>query len=229
MLVPQTRSAARTLTLASAIGVAACVCLAGDPPAAAPGQQAHAQSDQPVHRLVRLMTGAFASTEQAKADPDNFRDVHLHMTPIWTSRTDGPWLYVEQAMATSLDKPYRQRIYQLAPGAEPGTFESRVFELPGDPLAYAGKWNEPAAFDALAPESLTPRAGCTIVLRAEGDAFVGSTVDKNCLSSLRGATYATSEVRIDDSGLHTWDRGYDAQGTQVWGATAGGYQFVRVK
>jgi hypothetical protein len=26
----------------------------------------------------------------------------------------------------------------------------------------------------------------------------------------------------------TWDRGFDAEGKQVWGATAGGYIFRRV-
>ena len=62
--------------------------------------------------LATAMTGNFTSAEQAKADPD-FKVIHLHIAPIWTERTDGPWLYMEQAAASSLDKPYRQRIYHL--------------------------------------------------------------------------------------------------------------------
>jgi len=32
------------------------------------------------------------------------------MVQIWEERTDGYWLYVEQAIAGYQDKPYRQRI-----------------------------------------------------------------------------------------------------------------------
>ncbi|MFM7261470.1 MAG: chromophore lyase CpcT/CpeT, partial [bacterium] len=82
--------------------------------------------------VASLLTGHFTSAAQAKADPEFFV-FHLHMTPIWTDRADGPWLYVEQAMATALDKPYRQRIYRLvdrSDGAGSPKVESQVFELP---------------------------------------------------------------------------------------------------
>jgi hypothetical protein len=44
---------------------------------------------------------------------------------------------------------------------------------------------------------------------------------------LRGASYATSEVVITDEQLLSWDRGWDANGKQVWGAETGGYIFVK--
>ena len=46
-------------------------------------------------------------------------------------------------------------------------------------------------------------------------------------SDLQGAAYAVSEAIISPQGLLTWDRGFDAAGKQVWGATKGGYDFVR--
>jgi len=61
----------------------------------------------------------------------------------------------------------------------------------------------------------------------KGDHFEGGTVGEGCESTLSGATYATSEVTLDASTLESWDRGYDAEGTQVWGATAGPYVFDR--
>lgn len=181
-----------------------------------------------VQELAFWMTGSFSSAAQAAADP-NFYDIRLHMVPIWPSRSDGPWLYVEQAAATKLNEPYRQRVYRLV-AQEDGTIESRVFTLPGDPLRFSGKWVAPADFEALKPEDLELRAGCSLYLRRTPDgAYVGSTQGQGCESSLRGAAYATSEARITASGMHTWDRGFDAQGQQVWGATTGGYEFRKVE
>ena len=72
------------------------------------------------------------------------------------------------------------------------------------------------------------RGGCSIFLRADGPAFVGATRGEGCSSSLAGAAYATSEVTITRDVLTSWDRGFDAAGEQVWGATAGAYEFVRL-
>jgi len=52
---------------------------------------------------------------------------------------------------------------------------------------------------------------------------------KDCPSELRGAKYATSEVTISKNGFVSWDRGFDENGNQVWGAEYGGYDFLRVK
>ena len=60
-------------------------------------------------------------------------------------------------------------------------------------------------------------------------AFYGATRENDCESSLRGASYATSEVRLFADAMHSWDRGYDADGVQVWGATAGPYEFLRLE
>lgn len=175
--------------------------------------------------LASWMTGSFSSAEQAAADPEHFRDVRLHMAPIWTDRSDGPWLYVEQAMSDSEARPYRQRVYRLAMVKD--GFESAVYELPGDPLVFAGAWRSPELVSGLTPQDLTPRQGCSITLRFEDEAFRGATAGTNCVSTLRGAAYATSEVTIEEDRLISWDRGFDAEGWQVWGAEAGGYVFLK--
>lgn len=178
-----------------------------------------------VAEVAGHLIGSFSSEAQSKADAEFF-DVRLNMAPIWASRTDGPWIYVEQAMATTLDKPYRQRIYQLIDRGD-GSVESFVYELP-NPQARVGGWSDPSRFDADSPDSLVPRAGCSIVLRKVGDVWKGSTNERDCESSLRGASYATSEVTLRADGLDSWDRGFDAEGKQVWGAKKGAYQFRRV-
>ena len=97
----------------------------------------------------------------------------------------------------------------------------------GDPLALAGAWRAPARFDDFGPGELALRDGCSIYLTRVGDAYAGSTRGGGCASSLAGASYATSEVTIERDVLTSWDRGFDAAGTHVWGAVEGPYVFVR--
>jgi|694.fasta_scaffold00595_45 hypothetical protein len=176
--------------------------------------------------LEAWMSGSFSSEAQHRED-DRFFHIVLHMQPIWTSRQDGPWLYVEQAAAAKAETPYRQRVYRLRQG-EAGSVWSDVYTLPGDPLSFAGAWREPGRFDALDPAQLELRAGCSLLLVKQPDgAWQGSTEARNCASELSGAAWATSEARIEPQLLTSWDRGYAAEGKQVWGSKAGPYRFVK--
>jgi CpeT protein len=181
--------------------------------------------DSDLEQLTQWMTGAFSSEAQSLEDPD-FRHIVLHMARIWSDSTDGVWLYVEQAVAASADKPYRQRVYHLRRVGE-DLFASSVFTF-DDPLAKAGAWQQASPLSDLSPADLTERDGCTIYLvrRADG-AFAGSTLGRLCASSLRGATWASSEVVITADGMVSWDRGWDDAGVQVWGAEKAGYRFDR--
>jgi hypothetical protein len=175
---------------------------------------------------AKWMTGSFSSEAQAKRDT-SFLDIRLHIVPVWPNRTEARWFYVEQAAAGALERPYRQRVYRLMM-SETGTLESAVFTLPA-PLRFAGAWREKAPLSKLTPDSLSEREGCSVYLEREGKVFRGGTAGRRCASELRGAAYATSEVAIDEHGMTTWDRGWDAAGKQAWGSTAGPYEFRRVE
>jgi len=60
-------------------------------------------------QLVKIMSGSFSSEAQSTSDSAFFH-ISLKMKPIWPTKVGENWLYVEQAMASALDKPYRQRI-----------------------------------------------------------------------------------------------------------------------
>jgi hypothetical protein len=176
--------------------------------------------------LRNYMSGSFTSEQQSKNDSDFF-DIHLQMKPIWEERKDGFWLYVEQAIVSALEKPYRQRIYHVNL-LNDTTIISEVFEMKS-PMRFAGAYKNAAVLNSLTLDSLEARAGCGILLHARSNGtFVGSTKNQDCLSSLRGASYATSEVVIHKQLLVSWDRGWDATGKQVWGAVKSGYQFVKL-
>jgi hypothetical protein len=59
--------------------------------------------------------------------------------------------------------------------------------------------------------------------------FEGKTSEGTCPSDLRNAAYATSEVKLDRKKMCSWDRGYNKEGKQVWGATKGAYIFRRIR
>lgn len=176
-------------------------------------------------QLVNYMVGDFSSAAQSERD-SAFFDIRLHIRPIWKHDHPNHWLYVEQATAAAETKPYRQRVYKVEADGK-GGFKSIVYTLP-NPADWAGKYHDPTAFDQLKPSELSLREGCTVFLqRAKDGSFVGSTKGEGCESTIRGAKYASSKVTITPTMLLSWDQGFNAAGEQVWGATKGGYAFLK--
>ena len=176
-------------------------------------------------QLCGFMTGDFSSEIQSQNDTDYY-DIRLHMAPLWPDSKDGYWLYVEQAMASQPDKPYRQRFYKVIL-KDDFTIESMVYTI-NEPLRFAGAWAKPELLQGINTDSLETRTGCSIMLKKVAPGiYEGSTNGKDCPSNLRGASYATSQVTINSQKMVSWDRGFDKNGKQVWGAEKGGYVFLK--
>ena len=173
-------------------------------------------------RVYRALLGRFDSRAQALRDP-RYLAIQLLTCEVAVPDLGPRVMYVEQARADALNAPYRQRLYVVEP--EEGGVRSRVFEF-NTPAMVVGLCADPSRAD-VRPEDVVEREGCAVHLRADGTRFTGGTRGEGCESTLMGARYATSEVELRDDGLDSWDRGFNAQGTQVWGATAGAYRFVR--
>lgn len=177
-----------------------------------------------LEELYALMQGSFNSEKQSVSD-STYYNISLHMYPIWENK--GHYLYVEQALNSMQDKPYRQRVYEVTQ-LNDSIYSSAVYTLPNDSL-WIGKWRTPKAFDSIAPSQLVVREGCAVLLKRLGENhYQGSTDADNCKSSLRGASFATSTVEITPTKIESWDQGFDAEGTQVWGAEKGGYVFDKL-
>jgi len=180
-----------------------------------------------LEQLVTYMVGDFSSNLQSQQDSDYF-DIRLHIRPIWKSDKANHWLYVEQSVASAEDKPYRQRVYKVETDGDKG-FKSIIYTLP-EAMNWAGKYKNPEAFDVLKPSDLSLREGCTVFLSKQLDgSFAGATQGEGCESTLRGAKYATSTALVKPALLRSWDQGFDENGQQVWGATKGGYEFLKTK
>jgi hypothetical protein len=176
--------------------------------------------------LKEYMSGSFSSEQQSKNDSDYF-DIRLRMEPIWESTPNEFFLYVEQAMSSALEKPYRQRIYRVV--REPDErFVSYIYSV-NAPQRFVGKLGTDEVFSAITRDSLKLLDGCEVHLTfiPKMSQFEGSTGDHSCPSTRSGATYTTSRVVIGPKGMNSWDQGWNDAGVQVWGATKGGYEFLK--
>ncbi|MBU1219964.1 hypothetical protein KKF34_04175 [Myxococcota bacterium] len=168
--------------------------------------------------LIEWMTGYFSSEAQAATSTDQYHvDVRLHMVRIWPERMDGYWIYVEQAYATDLANPYRQRVYNVY---ESGSgWEDLIYAL-ASPQSYVGGWENPDDFEELTPENdliLKENCGLSFSWDEEEQNFYGSTSGNECTASIPGVAYLTSESRIAETFFTSWDLGYNDQGTIVMG------------
>ena len=174
--------------------------------------------------LFALMQGSFSSEIQSQVDSTYF-NISLHMYPIWKDK--GQFLYVEQALNTKQESPYRQRIYEVTQ-LNDSTYSSAIYTIENDSL-WIGKWKTPEAFDSLTLDKVSKKEGCEVMLkRLEPNYYKGETGEKTCESVLYGASYATSEVEILEDKIISWDRGFDAKDEPIWGAEKGGYIFNKM-
>jgi CpeT protein len=171
----------------------------------------------------RYLQGSFDSADQAAEDASYF-DIELTMCAVDAPELGELALYVEQAVAGS--DPYRQRVY-IIEEAEPvdTTARSVIYELTA-PNSWIGACDA-ADTPSFAAADVTKLEGCDVTVTWDGTTFLGGTVEGACLTDWQGAAYATSEVLLDAERLESWDRGWDADGNYVWGATAGPYVFMR--
>ncbi|XP_008791037.2 chromophore lyase CRL, chloroplastic isoform X4 [Phoenix dactylifera] len=152
--------------------------------------------------VAEALSGEKFSREQARRDPDNYFNIRMLMCPATEMVDDSRVLYFEQAFWRTPQKPFRQRFYMVKPC--PKEKKCDVEDI---------------------AEHLT-----TVHLsrceRGKRCLYEGSSPPGGFPNSWNGATYCTSELAIHKYGeVHTWDRGYDDEGNQVWGARGGPYEF----
>ncbi|NRD24829.1 hypothetical protein HNV10_16365 [Winogradskyella litoriviva] len=182
------------------------------------------KEDKELKELFALMQGSFNSAIQAEID-STYYNISLHMYPIWEDK--GNFLYVEQALSSAQNKPYRQRIYEVNRASD-STFSSAIYKLDADSL-WIGKWKNPKLFDSISLKDIALKEGCEVILhRIAPNQFIGKTGDKTCISTMRGASFARSEVEILEDKIISWDRGFDSNGNYVWGAEKAGYIFNKI-
>lgn len=170
--------------------------------------------------------GSFTSLEQSRGS-DEHSEVEAEIVRIWPERTDGVWLYQEQAIMDMPQlgkaRPYFQRIGHVYRDAD-GRFRRDNYELT-DPKAFIGAYADPSRFAALSPDQLGEQ-GCHNILTPIATGYWLSSVE-NCANDHRGAAQMFSIGIAEPDGFANWDRGVATDGSHVWGPPSGGYIFRR--
>jgi hypothetical protein len=200
--------------------------LAQDEASEQPQEQPQAQPAAPVEvtwseeefgRIADALTGSWKTTGPV-GDTDPI-EICMSVAPVRLDALPDA-LYVEIARADSLDRPYSKSFLQLY--RRQGAIRMRTLEL-RDPNSdtqnmVVGLWAAPEHMPQVRMEDL--RGTLDLELTSAGDGWVGETPYPYPNAS-NGAVEMTSHMKIAPGRLETADRGYDADGNVVWGASEG--------
>lgn len=181
-----------------------------------------------LEQLATFMQGSFRNEAQALSD-SSFFDLSLEVRQIWPERTDGYWLYMEQALTAARENPFRQRVYHLAQ-AEGDTILLSVYAIAGS-FQYAGAYNNDSILSSIQADSLQHKIGCHLYFTPQDapQRYMGVNKPGSCEVQVKGVSYLMSEVTVFADSLYSWDRGYNDKDEVVWGANSGGYKFTRLQ
>jgi len=189
-----------------------------------------AAPNQQVADVTKLLVGTMDTTAQARTNPQapsvRMTTCQIQVTGV-VGRPQAVFLYQEQALTDKLTQPYRQRFLEIA--AVQVEADMRVQSLsfrPPHPDRWIGLCNQPAA-QRVVQFSDFGKPVCSVLLRPQDKGYWGETPTAGCPANVRGAVRITNQVELFPAGMNTWDRGFDANGKQVWGAESEAYQFRR--
>ncbi len=184
--------------------------------------------EQQAKEVAALLSGKMDTSAQAIANPKapNVQMTTCRIGLVTQTEPQSIYLYQEQAMSTTLDKPYRQRFLQISPSRLSQSVRSRSFK-PADPTRWSGFCNVTPSLERTVNLSDLGTPICNVFLKQVGTSYLGNTPIDGCPANVRGAVRITNHIELTANGMNTWDRGFDAQGKQVWGAKKESYQFRR--
>lgn len=185
------------------------------------------QALEVVDHLVGIMTTAEQAVANSKAP-----DVRMTTCKVRVQGAEAAlagettFLYQEQALSTKLSEPYRQRFLRIAPSRDRQSVQSLSFR-PANAETWKGLCSQPEVQRTVSRKELGMPV-CSVFLKRSGAEYVGRTPIDGCPANVRGAVRITNRIVLHDAGMDTWDRGFDAEGNQVWGAATDSYQFRRM-
>ncbi|MCT0198836.1 chromophore lyase CpcT/CpeT [Synechococcus sp. CS-1325] len=181
--------------------------------------------DSSLQRLVRMLSAGFSNQDQAFDNPPLYAHILVRFRPL-PQLAPGS-LLLEQAYAFAPADPYRIRVLRAVREGDTLLIHNQAIEAE---RRFWGATSDPGRMALLEAKDLRPLEGCSYVVRAVGDGFVGEVEPGcRCLVERKGCTaYLVSSFELDSEGMRTIDRGHDpTTHEQLWGSVAGPFQFRR--
>jgi hypothetical protein len=183
--------------------------------------------DRQVEEVVAHLVGIMDTTTQAKIKPQapSVRMTTCKIQLLESDRDTSPsvYLYQEQALTKSLDKPYRQRFLKIFASLDGQNVESKSFK-PLKTETWIGFCQKKESERLVSLQEFQD-VGCSVFLKPVITIYIGQTQPGGCATKVKGAAKITNTVILHSQGMDTTDRGFDEQGKQVWGAVEDTYQF----
>jgi hypothetical protein len=198
------------------------------------GVSAQAGAERPpemtVENVVARLTGTFTSEMHADLDPA-YKFVVLESCTFVVQPEEGVELplglqdaaivYTEQALADYIDHPYRTRISGVKLEGEHVIVRNYALNLP---LPH-GLCSIPVE-DRIMPAWMIGAERCSMSLTWRGPHYFAESPATGCTGE--GVAYTTHFGWLDDDSVRDWSRGYNADGSLVWGPAGGPYIFKRI-
>lgn len=179
-----------------------------------------------VQNVVNYLVGEMNTTAQAAENPKIAKVQMTTCEVSFPNSANSVYLYQEQAIIDQLNQPYRQRFLQIKPGADGRSIESKSYK-PQNAHNLINFCNKSLTQRQLKQSDLGESV-CTVILTPIEGGYLGETPPAGCPTTARGAVRITNTIILRPDGMDTSDRGYDANGRQIWGARDNFYQFRRV-
>jgi hypothetical protein len=178
------------------------------------------------------VVGSYSSAAQHRADA-RYDEVEARVIRIWPERTDGVWLYQEQAIitvpgtdaATARTRPYFQFVGRVQMIGN-GLLRRDNYRV-SDRARWVGMTTGDARLASLSPADLEAASCHNRIELISPGYWTGRT--ETCTNSYRGAVTMESRSLSTPTGFVNWDRGFSTTGEHVWGPRWGGYVFDRVE
>lgn len=184
------------------------------------------EMDWEVNEIVNHLVGRMDTSAQTLANP-SAPNVRMTTCVVEVSGIENEinsvYLYQEQALSSKLNQPYRQRFLEIRAVPTEGKVESTAFK-PLNSQRWINLCDRPETQRQVNLFDLG-EAVCTVSLRPLMTIYIGETPPEGCPTNVRGAVRITNTVILHSEGMDTFDRGFDAEGNQVWGAENESYQF----
>jgi len=159
-----------------------------------------------VDEYVSWISGEFSSEVQAKQD-SSFWHVQINQDVI-DKVEDGYWLWVTQGIPEEELTIYRERLYHISQLDE-NTILTKIFKVEDGQKVHL--------------------KGCNLYIEKIKDMYVGGTSNFDCKSTYGGASYLTTDFRVYEDRIESWERGWNSSGTLVWGTDKGHFIFIKNK
>ena len=175
---------------------------------------------------TKRIIGVFSTEEQSKLDT-TFDNVRVYTKLIRKDKNGIYWVYTEQGEFLYY-KPYRQRVYQLA--IVDGKILQRIYYIKNqENFSYFN----PKSIKSITSKDIYLKPGCdleitTVAYPILKGVYGGKTNDTNCIATFRGSSYTTTDFMVYKNKIHSWERGWDKNGKQVWGSSKGHYIYKKI-